>query len=133
MPNVQITTQVSTDELLHSVASLPAQELDSFVSKVLAIQARLKTPSLSTQETQLLSQANSRLNESQQQRWDTLEDKRQQETLTDTELQELITLNDIAEQKNVERMTALTKLAQLRQVSLLDLMDQLGIKSPSYV
>ncbi len=69
MPNVQITTQVSTDELLYSVSSLPAQELDNFVSKVLAIQAKLKAPSLSAQETQLLSQANSHLDENQQQCW----------------------------------------------------------------
>ncbi len=133
MPNVQITTQVSTDELLHSVSSLPAQELDNFVSKVLAIQAKLKAPSLSAQETQLLSQANSHLDENQQQRWNTLEAKRQQDTLTETERQDLITLNDIAEQKNVERMAALAKLAQLRQISLPDLMKQLGIKPPSYV
>ncbi len=62
-----------------------------------------------------------------------LEAKRQQDTLTETERQELITLNDIAEQKNVERMAALAKLAQLRQISLPDLMEQLGIKPPSYV
>ncbi len=113
--------------------SLPVQELDNFVSKVLAIQAKLKAPSLSAQETQLLSQANSYLDENQQQRWNMLEAKRQQDTLTETERQELITLNDIAEQKNVEHMAALAKLAQLRQISLPDLMKQLGTKPPSYV
>ena len=70
MPNVQITTQVSTDELLHSVSGLPAQELDQFVSRVLALRAKLKAPSLSNQETELLHQINGAFDATQQQRWE---------------------------------------------------------------
>lgn len=132
MPTVQITSQVSTDELLHSVASLPAAELEQFVARVLTLRARLKAPSLPEQEAQLLSRINAGLPEPQQQRFAALDQKRQEETLTDEEHQELLALNDLMEQQNVGRMQSLSKLAQLRQVSLTTLMQDLGLRPPPY-
>lgn len=132
MSTVQITSQVSTDELLHSVASLPAAELEQFVARVLALRAHLKAPSIPEQEAQLLSRINAGLPTAQQQRLAKLDQKRQDETLTDEEHQELLALNDLVEQQNVERMQCLGKLAQLRQIPLTTLMQDLGIRTPPY-
>lgn len=132
MPSVQITSQVSTDELLHSVASLPAADLEQFVARVLALRARLKVPSIPEQEAQLLRQINAGLPAIQQQRFRELDQKRQDETLSDSQHQELLTLNELMEQQNVERIQALNKLAQLRHVSLPTLMQNLGIRTPPY-
>lgn len=132
MSTVQITSQVSTDELLHSVASLPAAELEQFVARVLTLRARLKAPSIPEQEAQLLSRINAGLSSSQQQRFAELDQKRQDETLTDGEHLELLALNELIEQRNVERIQSLNKLAQLRQISLTTLMQNLGIRMPPY-
>lgn len=132
MSTVQITSQVSTEELLHSVASLPAAELEQFVARVLTLRARLKAPSIPEQEVQLLSRINAGLSSLQQQRFAELDQKRQDETLTDSEHQELLALNELMEQQNVVRMQSLSKLAQLRQVPLTTLMQNLGIRTPPY-
>lgn len=133
MPTVQITAQASTEELLRSVASLPAAELDQFVARVLALRARLKAPSLPEQEAALLRKINSSgLSTTQQHQFAELDRKRQAETLSTTEHQELLNLIDEMEAQNVERMRSLTLLAQLRQVSLTTLMQNLGIKVLPY-
>ena len=53
--------------------------------------------------------------------------KRQSETLTEAEYAELLKLSDQIELMQVQRITALVALAQLRQISLSDLMIALGI------
>jgi hypothetical protein len=132
MPTVQITAQASTDELLRSVASLPAAELEQFVTRVLALRARLKAPTIPDQEANLLRKINIGLSAIQQQRFADLNLKRQEETLTDEEHQELLVLIEEMETKNVERIQNLSLLAQLRQVSLTTLMQNLGIKALPY-
>ncbi|WP_298611502.1 hypothetical protein [uncultured Thiothrix sp.] len=132
MSSVQITTQVSTEQLLHGVASLPAAELDQFVAKVLALRAKLRAPSLSEQEAQLLKQINQGLATQQLQRFTELDHKRQDETLSELEHQELLALIAQMEQLNAVRIQSLAQLAMLRQVSLTTLMNNLGIKAPDY-
>ncbi|OQX08808.1 MAG: hypothetical protein BWK73_24410 [Thiothrix lacustris] len=132
MPTVQITAQASTDELLRSVASLPAAELEQFVTRVLALRARLKAPTIPDQEANLLHKINIGLSAIQQQRFADLNLKRQEEALTDEEHQELLVLIEEMETKNVERIQNLSLLAQLRQVSLTTLMQNLGIKALPY-
>ncbi|MBD2109450.1 hypothetical protein [Nodosilinea sp. FACHB-13] len=63
--------------------------------------------------------------------WDeyyALIDKRQAETLTADEHYRLIEISDRIEALNVERIQALAQLAALRQQSLENVMDDLGIK-----
>lgn len=132
MPMVHITSQVSTDELLHSVASLPAAELEQFVTRVLALRAKLKAPSIPEEEVRLLTRINAGLSSAQQQRFAELDQKRQDEALTDEERQDLLTLIDLMEQQNVERIQNLSELAKLRQIPLTTLMQDLGIRTPPY-
>ena len=101
MPTVQITAQASTDELLRSVASLPAAELEQFVTRVLALRARLKAPTIPDQEANLLHKINIGLSAIQQQRFADLNLKRQEETLTDEEHQELLVLIEEMETEEV--------------------------------
>ena len=132
MPTVQITSEVSTEQLLHSVANLPANDLEAFVTKVLTLRAKLKAPSIPNTEVQLLTQINQGLSAQEQARWTQLEQKRQAETLRPEEHQELLKLNDQMEQLNVVRIQALTKLAFIRQISITTLMQNLGIKTPNH-
>jgi len=59
--------------------------------------------------------------------------KRDTETLTDDEYETLSTLSDRIEVLVASRAGALVQLANLRQIPLIQLMDNLGIQTPSYV
>lgn len=107
-------------------------ELEQFVTKVLEIRAKLKAPSVSEQEAQLLTQINQGLSAQDQARFSVLDQKRQAENLTEFEYQELLQLIEQIEQFTVLRMQALTKLAVLRQMPVKKLMSDLGIKTPRY-
>jgi predicted alpha/beta-fold hydrolase len=61
-----------------------------------------------------------------QQRYNDLRAKLQAETLTPTEHQELLNLTDTIEQFDADRLQHLLELAQLRQISLPELLDSLG-------
>ena len=56
--------------------------------------------------------------------------KRDSETLTVSEQQELIELNQASEAFNAERIKALVELAQLRQTDIDTLMQELHLKTP---
>lgn len=81
-------------------------------------------------ESELLQQINQGLPAKLQQHYDELTAKLQAETISPTEHQMLLALIDQIELTNAERMKALIELAQLRNVSLEALMNQLGIHPP---
>lgn len=57
-------------------------------------------------------------------------DKRDDETLTDAEYSELLDIGNQIECLGVKRFEAMAQLADLRQILLLKLMDDLGLQSP---
>ena len=122
---------MSIEELLDSAAQLDTPELEHLVSEVLALQAKRRAPCLSKDEAALLQKINQGPPPDVQQRYDTLIEKRQEETLTSDEHQDLITLNDQIEESDAERVKSLAVLAELRNVSITTLMKDLGIHSPS--
>ena len=127
MTTIHIEAEISTEQLLHAVEQLPPQEFASFVAHLLAVRARRQERALSPDETALLLQINRRLSPDRQRRFDDLVAKRQAETITHEELEELILLTEMVEQHDSERLQALDTLARLRQVALSTLMTDLGI------
>lgn len=128
-----IPIEISTEQLLQAVERLPAEELAAFAARVNALRARQEARRLSEDETVLLLQINrAGFEPGQQARFDELVAKRQDETITPTELQELIRLTNIIEERDVERLQALNDLARLRGTSVPALMNTLGIRPPAY-
>ncbi len=132
MPAIQVRSQVSLDELLNGIAQLETPELEHFIAQALTLRAKRIAPSLRHGETRLLQKINRGLPPNVQQRYNELTAKRRAETLTSEEHQELLTLIDRIERADAERVQALTKLAQLRDVSVMTLMVELGIRPPAY-
>lgn len=130
---VHITTQVSSDELLSGVEQLSTSELDQFVHRVLALQAKRKATSLSQEETQLLLKINQGLPSEVQKRYDELSAKQREETISQSEHEELLELIEQIEKLDAERIRLLAELARIRQTSLSALMEDLGIRTPTYV
>ena len=133
MTTVEVRTQVSLYDLLNGVAQLDTPELENFVAQVLALRAKRFASSLPKQEAELLLKINQRWPIDTQRRYDELATKRQAETLTAEEQQELLGLIDQSEQADAERAQMIGDLAQLRNVPVPELMQDLGIRAAPYV
>jgi len=83
-------------------------------------------------ETVLLLQINESIAAATRRRFEELVAKRQAETISSGELTELIGLTDDIERRDGQRLAALERLARLRRIPLGDLMDSLGISTPTY-
>jgi len=123
---------MSVDELLLKVDELDTAELDRLADRVHWLRARKKAPVLEPQETELLMQINRALPPESHHRYQTLAQKRDGETLTEEEHQELIQLSDRMELLGAQRIQALAQLADLRQISLLQVMEDLGVQGAGF-
>ncbi len=120
----------SSEQLLQAVDQIEISELRRFVSEVLARASRRLAPSLSVEETELLLKINRGLPPAVDQRCRELNARRRANRLTAPEHEELLRLIDQVEAAQVERVTNLVALAQLRGTSLPKLMDDLGLEPP---
>lgn len=134
MSSVQIVSEVNIDldKVLDGMAQLEISELERFAFNVNTLVARRKAPSLSQREAELLQQINDGLPATARQRYNVLNEKLLDETITSQEHQEFGDLVDQIEQADAERLQQLVELAQLRNVSLDTLMEQLGIQRSRY-
>jgi hypothetical protein len=123
---------MSIDELVQAANQLNETDLEQLVSRVLLLQAKRQAPVLSGVETELLLHINQGI-PSDLQQYRALRAKRNDETLTDEEYELLLELSDRIEVLAAERAGSLVKLAELRQVPLTQLMNDLEIKAPDYV
>jgi hypothetical protein len=123
---------MSLDELLNAANQLNETDLNTLVNSILLLHARRKATILSSQEASLLLQINQGIPTDLHQHYHRLIEKRDTETLTPAEYEELLHLSDRIELLTAQRADALVKLSTLRQVPLLQLMDDLGIQSPTY-
>ena len=127
MTTIQLQTEVSLTQLLQGVQQLDAATLEQFADEVMLLRAKRRAPNLSKDETALLQRINQGLPEVIQRRFQALKEKRDDAALTGAEYDELLVIIDQIEQHDVERLQALAELAQLRQVSVRQLMYQLGL------
>jgi len=126
------TLDVDTEQLFRAASQLPRSELQQFVTRLLALRIPSDTPRLGDNEAALLLKINAALPPATQQRLDELIIKRQTQSLTSAEQQELILLTEQSEQLDADRLQHLLALATLRQVSLDEVMRQLGIRPASH-
>lgn len=127
MTTIQLQTEVSLTQLLQGVQQLDAATLEQFADEVMLLRAKRRAPSLSKDETELFLQINRGLPEATQRRFQALKKKRDDAVLTTAEYDELLAIIDQIEQHDVERLHAVAELAQRRQISVRQLMHQLGL------
>ena len=124
--------QVSADDLFKAVEQLDSGELEQFLSQVFVLWAQRQRPKLSAAEKKLLQKASRGLPNDLRQKYNDLISKRQAETLTPADQNELLRLTDQVEALQAERVQAMLDLAQKRNSSLANLMEELGICSPDH-
>ena len=114
-----------TSPLIREAERLDNRSLDALIADIISLRMRRSHPQPS--EVWLLEKINKGLPISQVQRLQALNEKRQQEKLIDPERDELYALVDKSEKLNVSRLKYLTLLAHQRNVTVRELMNQLGI------
>ena len=124
--------QLSTEQIISAVSHLSLPELEQVFTYVLALQAERKAAHLSAAESALLARINQGLPSALREGIACLRAKREDESITDAEYEELTRLTDQAEELHADRMASLVELATYRGVSLAVLMDQLGLHFPEY-
>ena len=127
------SSQLSTEQIISAVSHLSLPELEQVFDRVLALQAERKAAHLSAAESALLARINQGLPAALRERIAYLKARREDESITDAEYEELTRLTDRVEELHADRMAALVELAKCRGVSLAVLMDQLGIHFPEHV
>jgi hypothetical protein len=108
---------MSLDEILNAANQLNEADLNTLVHSILLLHARRKTTILPSQEASLLLQINQGIPTDLHQHYHRLIEKRDTETLTPAEYEELLHLSDRIELLTAQRADALVKLSTLRQGS----------------
>jgi hypothetical protein len=108
-----------------SVSITLPNDLEEFLQREAARQG---VPLFSERETQLLLKIQNAFPVEQTRLWHQLRDRGEAETLTPEEREHLLRLNEERDLLNANRLEALGEFAQLRGVSVRELMQQLGIR-----
>ena len=119
--------QASMTALFQEVERLDNRSLDTFIANVVSLRARRTTPDKQKQEAFLLEKINKSLSLQDTLRFKFLNQKHSEGNITEQEYAELSLLVEKIEKLNVNRLKYMTALAQIRDVSVRELMIQLGI------
>jgi len=119
----------TVDELVKAAEQLPQNDLEILTAQVLSLKAKRSAPDLPENEAELLKKINQGLPDNLQKRYQDLIANKQTETLTESEHAELLDLTHQAELHEAERLKYLTELARIRETSLTELLDHLGIQA----
>jgi hypothetical protein len=133
MSKIHIQTEIDTVLLLQGAAQMTIRELENFVTELNGLITRKKTKSKVRQEKRLLAKINqSVLNPVQRQRYQILSEQFALEAIQPTEYTELLLLANEDEALRNERVQSMIELAQLKAISLPQLMQELGLKPIQY-
>ena len=103
MPIVQFKQELNMNDLLSVVEQFNSNELEEFIQKVQTLKKQKESIDVS-KKAELLVIIQRNFTETEQNRFDELIQKRQQYTITEEELVELIEMTDYSEQLSVERV-----------------------------
>lgn len=120
--------------LLKDVAQMPLLELERFVQAVNGLITQKKTTDKTYRERFLLRKINETvLGREKTERYQQLILKLESVTITDIEYTELMQLTEKEEIIRYERLKYLVELAQLRSITLPQLMENMGLNRPTHV
>jgi hypothetical protein len=125
-----MNTQLSVSEIFENAANLGKQDFDQFFRKLTILNAhRSNVPLIKSAESDLLLKINAGFPTSKWERLQYLDWKMESTGLNEKEAAESLKLAVAYENHSVDRLQLLIKLANLRGVSLDEVMAQLGLKT----
>ena len=126
MTTINLTLSPELEQKLRTEAAKQGLEPDRYILNTLQ-ERLLNLPTSQPTEADLLQQINIGFSAPTWEQYHTLIAKRRAQILSPEEHEQLIQLSDRLENLNVARIQALIQLANLRNQSLTDLMQTLGI------
>ena len=114
MTVLQLETQVSSEQLLRALESMPLSELRRFAAQVDAILKNRQAPRISQVESELLIEINRGLPPDMRSRLDELLGDQETGSLTDSQYDELLYLTNQLEIYDARRIQLIGELARLR-------------------
>ncbi len=130
--NATITIDARLAEAYNQAPAPRRKKVLLAIKQALQEPVQTKVPRLSKKETELFLIINQSLPAEQQQRIEALTEKMEFESITDAEQAELLRLTDAMESGQVKRLRAVAELAKVRNVSLGEMMRQLGLEPGRY-
>ena len=128
MSKIQIQTTIDTDALILSAANLQLSELERLVRELDAVIVRKKNLDKNLKGRELIRQINQTILDADQRvRYLILAEKLENETISADEHLEFIALTEKDEELRNARLKYLIELAQLKDVGVLELMEQMGL------
>ncbi|MCC6724710.1 MAG: STAS/SEC14 domain-containing protein [Saprospiraceae bacterium] len=124
---VQPGARAAMNEILHGVSELDTPDLENFFHQVAHLLAKRKAPSLAKREAELLLKISEGYPVELRKKYDALASKMQDKTISPDEHREILNLTDRMEALDAKRLELLLELAQLRNISLDQLLSQLGL------
>ena len=123
----------SVQHLLGNFSDLPLKDIEFFIKELNALVVRKRNDDTQKRDKFLLRKINeSVLSEEVLQRYSVLQEKIELSTLSDIEHKELLQLVEKEEKVRNRRFQYLIELAQLRGISLPELMQKLGLNTFNY-
>ena len=133
MTKLQVQAEMNAQSLLMTVAQLPLNELEQFIHELNRLLTRKKSEEIVQKDKRLISKINqTALSLPKIERCNALILQMEFATLTETEHQELMLLVEEEEKLRAERVKYLIELAQLRNLTLPQLMETLGLKKRTH-
>jgi hypothetical protein len=133
MENTQIQANPHIQTLIGGFSEMPLNDLESFISGLNALVIRKRVADKGKRDKALLLKINQTLLPEQAlERYVFLQDKMKLESLSESEYKELLILVNQEEKIRNKRFQYLLELAQLRNISLTELMNNLGLNPLNY-
>ncbi|MFZ4476909.1 MAG: hypothetical protein ACOYPR_17065 [Saprospiraceae bacterium] len=127
--SIPVQTELDLDSVLKGLDQLGAPEVEQFLQQVGGVLARKRsTGHLSERESDLIMKINQAIPQQEQVRFSLLTVQSEERLLSLEEHNELTGLTEVLEACYAERLRWLVELAQLRGVSLGEVMNGLEIK-----
>jgi hypothetical protein len=132
MSKIQIQSEIDAQSLLTSISQVSVNELEFFFREINALITRKKATDKDYRDRALLTKINQTvLPKIKAERYMSLHQKLEYETLSETEHKEFMDLVHQEEILRNKRVKYLIELAQLRAITLPQLMQSLGLNTRS--
>ena len=133
MSKVQTQAALDTSVFLAGADNIKTDELETFVRELNSIIFRRKSKDTAYRQRELLRLINqTALPKDKRERYLELAEQLDAETIGEPERQEFLRLVAMEEELRNERVRLLLELSQLRQISLPQLMEEMGLTPPGH-
>lgn len=131
MSKVPVKAEIDIQSVIAGLTNLKISELEDFARELSGLITRKKTKDKGLREKELLALiTQTTLPVDKRNRYLELSEKVEDETITEKEHVELLNLVEKEEGLRAERVKLLLELAQIKNISMPQLMEQLGLNPP---